>query len=174
MSVDASFCAIIAGMKLRNLFFSLLLLLSCFSLAQSKEPQTQDTSMFASVQAEPVDKQNFKVHYNIPKEGDIGSEQPPTILYYPKDSKGYVEGMAVTDLSLCKTNDQKTTCQLFIKMLSQRPWDIGTDVTDTRISGSDYRTAFLETIDSVQVSNVDSFVAFIGADSQDPPSSEIV
>ena len=130
--------------------------------------------MFASVQAEPVDKQNFKVHYNIPKEGDIGSEQPPTILYYPKDSKGYVEGMAVTDLSLCKTNDQKTTCQLFLKMLSQRPWDIGTDVTDTRISGSDYRTAFLETIDSVQVSNVDSFVAFIGADSQDPPSSEIV
>src|SRR5262249_59684413 len=104
MSVDASFCAIIAGMKLRNLFFSLLLLLSCFSLAQSKEPQTQDTSMFASVQAEPVDKQNFKVHYNIPKEGDIGSEQPPTILYYPKDSKGYVEGMAGSGLNFCQDN----------------------------------------------------------------------
>ena len=153
----------------------ILFLLLFASVSSSDEPQAQDHSLFKAVKVVPVNRERFTEYFAVPQETDeIGAEQPPTITYFLKDSKTYDTAMAVTDLSLCVRPDQKKTCESFMNLISGAVPSIGTDITETRIEGSDYTTVFLKRVDSVHLDNVDSFIAFLGGDSQDPPLSNIV
>jgi hypothetical protein len=82
--------------------------------------------------------------------------------------------MAVTDLSLCRRPSERAICSAFRAVIAGPLPVLGEDLTDSRIGGVGYRTVFLARVEGVKFAGVDSVVAWLGADSQDPPASEVV
>lgn len=142
----------------------------CETMASGKIP-----AQFECIQVAPASTENLNQEFELSESDDeMGEEQPASVVYYIKNTKDYATSMAVTDFSLCKRPDQKSTCQAFNKMISGGPPLIGTDITETRIEGLDFRTVYLTRVASVKFDGVDSFTAFIGGDSQDLPYIDIV
>ncbi len=77
--------------------------------------------------------------------------------------------MTVTDLRLCKRPVEKEICRAFAGMIAHAPPALGTDITGTRIGGSDYRTVFLAPAGPLEYPGVDRLRVFLGVDSQDLP-----
>lgn len=122
----------------------------------------------------PLNPGTFRRHFIVNHDGDgIGEEQPSSILYVKK-GKDLRTSMTVTDLLLCKRPSEQDICRAFDRMISASRPPLGTDVTLTRIGGSNYRTVFLAGVDSVDYTGVDRFTAFLGGDSQDLPLSDLV
>jgi len=127
------------------------------------------------IRTAPENAESLTSIFNVNHDGDgEGEELPSSIMYFKKDSKDYGTFMTVTDLSLCKRPKEKRICQSFVKMISGASPALGVNVTGTRIGGAGYNTIFLARVDSVKLDGVDSLTAFIGADTQAPPSGEIV
>lgn len=131
--------------------------------------------LFNVIKTVPANKDNFSEYFIINKYGDgLGEEMPSSIMYFKKNTKDYFTSMAITDLNICNRPIEKNICRSFLKMISNSSPSLGTNITKTRIGGSGYGTIFLKKVESVKFEGVDNFIAFIGADSQDPPSSDIV
>ncbi len=135
----------------------------------------QPPALFNCIQTIPANQESLTVNFMVNRDGDgIGEDLPSAIIYYKKNSKDYLTSMTVTDLSLSKRPIEKKICQSFIEMITTRTPILGTDISSTRIGGSDFVTVFLAKIDSVKIDGVDRSIVFIGANSQDPPGCEIV
>lgn len=159
-------------MRRANIIFLMILGLAWTA---SAGPAGKLPAEFDCITVAPANKAALDVHVDMhPEEDEICTEQPPTVSYFEKNTKTYATSMTVTDLSLCKKPDQKETCDAFVKMIAGAPPAMGEDITGSRIGGCDFTTAYLAKIDSVKLEGVDSFSAFLGGDSQDPPMSQIV
>jgi len=132
-------------------------------------------AQFKSITTAPANEASLTSMFMVNRDGDgEGEELPSSIMYFKKDSKEYGTYMTVTDLSLCRRPLEKKICQSFMKMIAGAPPPPGTEVTGTRIGGAGYVSAFLARVDSIALEGVDSQVAFLAGDSQDPPYGEIV
>ena len=120
--------------------------------------------------ADPALKRVFVVNEGGDSEGEEGAELPSSIMY-SLDDKDFGTFMTVTDLRACKRPSEKAICKAFVDLIAGPPPPLGKEVTETRIGGSGYSTAYLKPISGIDYSGVDRFTAFLGADSQDPPLS---
>lgn len=157
-----------------GLFLLAFAMISQTGICETKSAEKKPAE-FESIHVAPANTENLRQEFELTDPDDeMEGAQPPSIAYYIKNTKDYTTSMAVTDLSLCKTSDQKSTCESFNKMIAGEAPSIGTDITETRIEGQDYGTVFLAPVASVKYDGVDQFKAFIGGDSQDPPYSNVV
>jgi hypothetical protein len=152
-----------------------LTLSSVGAAAQSNHPAPErPPAPLDVIGAAPANRVGLAVSFVENHDGDgIGEELPSSITYYRKAEKDFGTSMTVTDVRLCTRPLEKRICQAFDRLTSGAPPALGTDVTGTRIGGSDYRTVFLAPIGSLEYPGVDRFLAFLGMDSQDLPLGDL-
>ena len=154
--------------------------LLCFLGARlhAAEPAPAPTpipALFKVITVAPAHPERLEALYTENHDGDgEGEELPASVMYVKAGSKEYGTFLTITDSSLCKRPLEKQICQAFSRMVSDGPPAVGADVTGTRIGGSGYTTAFMAKVSSLKLAGVDSSIAFLGADSQDPPRSAVV
>lgn len=162
---------------LRRLAITCLITLSSVAVAAKpklKAPERPPAPLDIITTA-PANRANLKIHFIENHDGDgLGEEMPSSIMYFTGIKEDLGTSMTVTDLRICKRPAEKEICQAFAKMTSGAPLALGTDVTETRIGGSDYRTVYLAPVAPIDYPGVDRFTAFLGVDSQDLPLGYLV
>jgi len=154
-------------------FIAAVFLSTTARAAEETSPAEKPPAPLDAITAAPENRA-LKMHSVVNHDGDgIGEELPSSILY-SEDDKDFATFMTVTDQRLCKRPSEKAICEAFLAMIAGPPPKLGTDVSGSRIGGSDYGTVFLVPLTSVTCAGVDAFTAFLGADSQDPPLSALV
>jgi hypothetical protein len=162
---------------LQRLAITCLITLSSVAVAADRKPQAPERppAPLDIITTAPANRASLKVHFIENHDGDgEGEEQPSSIMYSTGIKANLGTSMTVTDLRICKRPAEKEICQAFAKMISHAPPALGTDITETRIGGSDYRTVFLAPVASLEYPGVDGFKAFLGVDSQDLPLGYLV
>ena len=140
--------------------------------AEKRPPQEKAPAPLDLVTVAPANPGLKKV-FVVNRDGDGEGEELPSSIMYSLDDKDLRTFMTVTDLRLCKRPGEKEICKAFVDLIAGPPPPLGKDVMGTRIGGSGYTTAYLKQIGGINYPGVDRFTAFLGADSQDPPLSDL-
>jgi hypothetical protein len=111
------------------------------------------------------------VDVNGPEDENEEGGDMPSAIYYYGSAKDDMSFLAITDESLCRRPSEVAVCAAFHRILSGPPPDLGTEVTGSRIGGAGYGSTFLARLDNLNLPGADRSVAFLAADSQDPPWS---
>jgi len=130
---------------------------------------------FDIITTAPANRARLEASFVENHDGDgEGEEQPSSVSYYRKAARDFDTSMTVTDLRLCNRPLEKEICRTFVRTISDAPPELGTDVTETRIGGSGYRTVFLAPVGPLEYPGVDRLTAFLGVDSQALPLGDLV
>ena len=132
-------------------------------------------ALFKGIKTAPASMESLRRSFIVNHDGDgEGEDLPATIQYYLKDKKEFGTFMAITNRGLCNRPAEKEICASFVRMISDAPPAMGTDISGTRIGGAGYGTVYLAPLHGFSFAGADAFTAFLGSDSQDPPLGDLV
>ncbi|WP_018610553.1 hypothetical protein [Uliginosibacterium gangwonense] len=128
--------------------------------------------LFQVIKTAPANTEGFTRTSIIYHDGDgEGEELPPSVMYYRGKDDDW-EYMAISNRRLCKRASERKVCRAFEKFFERQP-HLGKEITNTRIAQTGFVSTFLVHVPSVEIPSADRSIAFIGADSQDPPASHL-